>query len=119
MAMSMELAGNIAFIITMAGINTLLVFMLFVTKWRKDYLSVAWTAFFGMCALVLNLGLVRVLTPDSVDVFIMNYVRTPMYVVLSLATWALVVAGVRMAVAGRRRRRADKKVAILPPEGKI
>lgn len=110
----MRIIGDIAYFTAIVGINFLFVFMLQLTQWRKSFLSVAWTAFFFVVALILDLS-ATILFVDEWRPFIIAYVRTPLYVFLALSVWSLFFAAWGKAKAGKRRRVATK-VEISPQE---
>lgn len=106
--------GDISYFAAIVGINAMLVFLLTMTKWRKDSVSIAITVFFGLVALILDLSALMLFV-EAVRGFILSYIRTPLYIFLAVSVWTLVVASFATAIAGKRRR-GEAKVDIAPPQ---
>lgn len=106
--------GNIAYISIVVGVNLFLIFLLALTKWRESFISIAWTAFFFVIAVVMDMGATRILFPHT-NHFILTYLRTPIYCFLAVALWVLMFAAWDKAIEGRKRRRAKQKLDIIPP----
>lgn len=111
----MKLAGDIAYFVAILGINAMLVFFLLLTQWRKSFMSIAITVFFGVVAVILDLS-ASMLFIESIRGFIYAYVRTPLYMVLAASIWTLVWAALDEARDGNIRRGKNKKVEITPPK---
>lgn len=113
----MKYIGDIAYFSAIVGINFLFVFMLRLTQWRKSFLSVAWTAFFFIVALILDLS-ATILFVQEWRPFILDYVRTPLYLFLAISVWALTFAAWGAAKSGKKRRstKSATKVEISPVE---
>lgn len=111
----MTLVGDLSYFAAILGINGLFVVMLGLTQWRKSFLSVAWTAFFFIVALILDLSATILFVPEWRP-FILTYVRTPLYLLLATAVWALFAAALGSAIMGARKRGRPK--VEVPPEKK-
>lgn len=109
----LKIVGDISYLVTIVGLNCLLVFMLVFTKFAKTLMSFALTGFFFVVTVILDLSATTLFVPAARE-FIVNYVRTPAYVILAISTWILVFASWDKALMGAKKRKAEKKVDILP-----